>query len=304
MLLLQKVTVAYGISELLTHLSAGETPPHTIRCDINNFVLRFSGEDAASTDGGTVDGVEMVSPPLSLRLVEPSFLLLDDVPGGDGDGRLGRYLEVEFLLGGVFVPAASSAISDTRPRNVDERAMLRSLGLIFYELFSHLTIDGSSAGGSRRDITGDGGTTKDDNQDQEEPGRKKARVSTNRLGNIVPLREFGLPVSISFLVQNLLECGSDDNDGGPAHSYQNLESVVKDLHLLLLDPLRFLFDKHGSNGVVELDFREETLYGRDEEVTKIQEAFCRVSGDGHSEAIFIGGHSGMPFCLHLLAFTY
>jgi predicted ATPase len=38
-------------------------------------------------------------------------------------------------------------------------------------------------------------------------------------------------------------------------------------------------------------FREHTLYGRDNEVFTITEAFCRVSG-GDCESLFIGGFSG------------
>jgi predicted ATPase len=40
-----------------------------------------------------------------------------------------------------------------------------------------------------------------------------------------------------------------------------------------------------------LSFREHTLYGRDNEVFMITEAFCRVSG-GDCESLFIGGFSG------------
>ena len=105
--------------------------------------------------------------------------------------------------------------------------------------------------------------------------------------------EEGLPSSLCLLIQNLTDCGGDGSR--PGNAYDSLESVIKDLHLLLLDPERFLFDNEpthrDTNGRIMPSFREHTLYGRDNEVFTITEAFCRVSG-GDCESLFIGGFSG------------
>jgi hypothetical protein len=105
--------------------------------------------------------------------------------------------------------------------------------------------------------------------------------------------EEGLPSSLCLLIQNLTDCGGDERR--PGNAYDSLESVIKDLHLLLLDPERFLFDNEpthrDNNGRIMPLFREHTLYGRENEVLTITEAFCRVSG-GDSESLFIGGFSG------------
>jgi len=105
--------------------------------------------------------------------------------------------------------------------------------------------------------------------------------------------EEGLPSSLCLLIQNLTDCGGDGIRLGDA--YDSLESVIKDLHLLLLDPERFLFDNEpthrDNNGRIMPSFREHTLYGRENEVLTITEAFCRVSG-GDCESLFIGGFSG------------
>jgi hypothetical protein len=96
------------------------------------------------------------------------------------------------------------------------------------------------------------------------------------------------------VVQNLVECGEYNR---PDNAYESLDAVIKDLHLLLLDPSRFLFNHEfvfESNGRTQqkpLLFREDTLYGRDNEVSLITKAFCRVSS-GKSEAFFVGGFSG------------
>jgi len=74
-----------------------------------------------------------------------------------------------------------------------------------------------------------------------------------------------------------------------------LEVVAKYLHLLLIDPERFLFDQEvhddASVNIMQLNYRKGKLYGRDKEESLITDAFCRVS-HGTSEAIFIGGFSG------------
>jgi hypothetical protein len=94
------------------------------------------------------------------------------------------------------------------------------------------------------------------------------------------------------VIQNLLDC--DGNENRPDNAYESLEGVIKDLHLLLLDPERFLFNQELNNtddDKVMLSFREHTLYGRENEVFVITESFCRVSGGG-CESLFIGGFSG------------
>jgi len=95
------------------------------------------------------------------------------------------------------------------------------------------------------------------------------------------------------MTQNLLECALRE-DGGQLHNaYESLGVLGEDLHLLLLDPDRFLFDSqnHSIDKGKQLLYREGKLYGRDKEETLITDAFCRVSR-GKSEAFFIGGFSG------------
>jgi ABC-type glutathione transport system ATPase component len=115
------------------------------------------------------------------------------------------------------------------------------------------------------------------------------------------MQKLGIPASLCLMTQNLLESASlmedddDDKDNGQSSSddaYKSWTDVVEDLHLLLLDPDRFLFDNDvQSNEYIQLRYRKEKLYGRDKEETLITDAFCRVSR-GKSEAFFIGGFSG------------
>ncbi len=97
--------------------------------------------------------------------------------------------------------------------------------------------------------------------------------------------------SLYLAIQNLLNCGEEDN---PDNAYDSIEEVIKDLHLLPLDPSRFLFNHeptYDDNGRAKLLFREHQLYGRENEVALITEAFCRVSSR-KSASFFIGGFSG------------
>ncbi|KAL7537493.1 hypothetical protein ACHAXR_007855 [Thalassiosira sp. AJA248-18] len=127
------------------------------------------------------------------------------------------------------------------------------------------------------------------------------------LAKYMPLKELGFPASLSLLVKNLLECGWDEFR--PDDALPSLKAASNDLHLLLHDPKRFLFDRnlstlsstpsnqqHGARGGVEgvmlLDIKQNKFYGREAELSHITDVFCRVSLTGESEALFIEGFSG------------
>jgi len=164
---------------------------------------------------------------------------------------------------------------------------------------------------SAEDMHNEGGTdaTPKNGDEQREPTHKRTQLvdlraadvhdaarhekssSALRRGGYPVSLEEGLPSSIQVVIQNLLECGEDNR---PDSAYDSLDEVIKDLHLMLLDPSRFLDDKkplYDELGNRPLSFREHELYGRENEVSLIEEAFCRVSS-GKSESLFIGGFSG------------
>jgi len=149
--------------------------------------------------------------------------------------------------------------------------------------------------------------------DMKEPDRKRSTVrydkkkgksySTLQTKPYAPLQELGLPSSICLLVQALM-------DGHEV--YSSLEAASTDIHLLLSDPDCFLSDlggnysaqlcggsnKNNSNNTtttsnyMQLQIKAGKLYGRENDVNLITDAFCRVSS-GKNEAIFIGGYSGV-----------
>lgn len=109
--------------------------------------------------------------------------------------------------------------------------------------------------------------------------------------NFYSLFEAGYPPALSQVVKNLLDCGSDlfrSDD-----SYQHLEEVIEDLHILLADPGRFLFDKYQTpSRDRRLVVSKDKLYGRAKETALLTDAFCRVALTGHSEAVCVSGFSG------------
>ena len=141
--------------------------------------------------------------------------------------------------------------------------------------------------------------------DDDEPAHKKAKKAqllekeggfpyyecVSDLSSITAvsgMQQLEVPASICRMVQNLFESASESG----SDAYMTLEEVGKDLHLLLLDPDRFLFDREAqSTDKMELLYRKEKLYGRDKEENLITDTFCRVTR-GRNEAFFIGGFSG------------
>eukprot|EP00584_Thalassiosira_punctigera_P010333 CAMPEP_0172526094 /NCGR_PEP_ID=MMETSP1067-20121228/1094_1 /TAXON_ID=265564 ORGANISM="Thalassiosira punctigera, Strain Tpunct2005C2" /NCGR_SAMPLE_ID=MMETSP1067 /ASSEMBLY_ACC=CAM_ASM_000444 /LENGTH=1314 /DNA_ID=CAMNT_0013309531 /DNA_START=85 /DNA_END=4029 /DNA_ORIENTATION=- len=329
-MILRKTIIAYGMTELLAHSRAHHSiAPSPSVCEqfsLDNFAIRFSFSDVAEAAAGAsgqyylpgwkdITGVDMISPPISMNILEPSYLCDND--GGDVEDQIvGRYLEVEFP---IFPDADGTAFAVSQS---EEDVRCHSLGIILYELFSHIAPlpDEGRAGVKKCSIKEDGPTTQLNNDFSRESAhqRKKTKLSDytafvtkeNTFGHqaveesqetpcsafqrtpYFPLIELRFPSSVCLLIRNLLECQSD-NDNRPDDAYDSLETVSKDLHLLLLDPNRFLFDRKPTpeNGYIQLMYRKHKLYGRENEVSKMTDAFCRVSG-GKSEAFFIGGFSG------------
>jgi hypothetical protein len=253
----------------------------------------------------------MLTPRLSVNIIEPSFLR-----GGDDEDelarKLGRYVEVEFPLGTIPYAAAEDAAVFINQSEEDDRCHM--FGVLLYDLFLQQSYEVIRGGHNLMSLSN--GVGKDNeskkpaaarNADASlEPARKKTLrndlrdngilkdVRQERYGACATAVDTGFPSSLCLVIQNLLDCGEGGNNR-PDNAYDSLEAVTKDLHLLLLDPERFLFDNdptyHDTNGQVLLSFREHTLYGRETEISMITEAFCRVSG-GKCECLFIGGFSG------------
>ncbi len=91
--IIRKATVAYGIVELLIRCP-NNNGDSTIGTD--NFEVRFCNKAERLSSWNDIRGVSMISSGLSLSIEESSYLsYLFDHNGGETDGQMGRYLEVE-----------------------------------------------------------------------------------------------------------------------------------------------------------------------------------------------------------------
>jgi hypothetical protein len=122
-------------------------------------------------------------------------------------------------------------------------------------------------------------------------GSKMRSIDESVHMDFYPLFEAGYPPALSQVLTNLLDCGSElfrSDD-----SYQSLEEVINDLHILLQDPGRFLFDQYQAPSQDQrLAMNKDRLYGRANETALLTDAFCRVALTGHSKAVCVSGFSG------------
>ena len=315
-LIIRKATIAYGIVELLKQLDndGGSTDDDKI-IRIDNFMVCTSEENTRSWDD--IRGVSMLSPALSLKIEEPSYLsglFGDDEKTEDGkiDQKIvGRCLEVEHTSSPPLHQKSTQQPATTGAKNdalagidvlaavAESRNRCHLFARLLYELFTNEPFSEDALRYC----------------DEGEPAQKKAKsshlVSSRKklmllrakgdferanlpfnIPCIVRMQKMGIPASLCLMTQNLLECVLSGQGDRSDDAYATLEVVGEDLHLLLLDPDRFLFDNEAPTGdKMQLLYRRNKLYGRDKEETLITDAFCRVSR-GKSEAFFIGGFSG------------
>ncbi|KAL7519085.1 hypothetical protein ACHAWX_003883 [Stephanocyclus meneghinianus] len=119
----------------------------------------------------------------------------------------------------------------------------------------------------------------------------------NHVGNIgrsrvnlplSPLINFGYPPSLSQLVANLVDCGLGLFR---VDAYTSLHEAVTDMQILLREPMLFLSMSPPST--IDAFMGSGKLYGRSNETASLTNAYNRVASSGKSEAIFVGGFSGI-----------
>jgi hypothetical protein len=309
-IILCKTAIAYGIGQSLRQVARYnrdlDLPRASldVQSSIDNFVVRAKAPGQRSRPTWKdIEGVDMLSPRLSMNIIEPSFL--KDENDDDQDDEMGRYLEVE-------LPSLSGTDGEAGVVNQSEEDDLcQSFGDLLYELFFNCRPINT------RENPGDGSGPESEFNNVDvslERACKKVQITDSRLfcdqkncstarvrrekaypallsEKCAGLSGGGFPSSLLLAIHNLLDCGEEDR---PENAYESLDTVINDLHLLLLDPRRFLFDHvptYDDNRRTKLPFKERQLYGREHEMSLITESFCRVSS-GKSESLFIGGFSG------------
>ncbi len=311
-----QTTIAFGIVELLllraknhaTGINNRLCLEEEIRID--NFAVCVSVNNNSKSSRRSWDditGISMLSSGMYISIYEPSYMsclkLEEDEECDNGQITMGRCLEVDLIS-----PPPDDSTTATAEKaagyktSVEENNRCLSLFTrVLYELYCHEPfLDDALL--SDEDCSKEPETSQ---SDRRVPSRKKLMLSraqadyeqhnsTQLLPHTVHMQKRGLPASLCLMMQNLLECDLGDCGQQSGDAYTSLVVVAKDLHLLLFDPDRFLFDKEvnvDTSANMQLLYKKGKLYGRDIEESLVTDAFCRVSR-GTSEAIFVGGFSG------------
>ncbi len=307
-LIVCQATVAYGIVELILrakrHAAANKRPlEEEVR--IENFAVCVVKNNSNSTlrPWDDIKGVSMLSPGMSISIEEPSYLscLMEDDEENDGQTIKGRNLEVELISRHPenSTTTISSNATGKNERVEENNHYLSLLAKLLYKLFfvEQLSEDAPRIEEDYSEKPG----SKLDRHPRKKLMLSRAQVdfdqpnSTRQDPRVVRMRNSGLPASLCLMIEHLFECDLEGCGQPSDDAYTSLEDVAEDLHLLLLDPERFLFDQamqdDAAANVMQLNYRKEKVYGRDKQESQITDAFCRVSR-GTSEAILIGGFSG------------
>eukprot|EP00804_Cyclotella_cryptica_P021275 CCRYP_001545-RB/>CCRYP_001545-RB protein AED:0.16 eAED:0.26 QI:0/0/0/1/0/0.33/3/0/1055 len=276
--MLRKITVGFGIGELLKCISQEHESPVSnyswsqlqSLCSVDNFVVEYVKDGASSEPGWEIDSSSLPSDCNSIEC-------------DNGDGIIGRH-----VVAAITSPFPSDRLKSAAEDVSDSESMLcHLLGVLLYKLFTH-----GRYGVNQHQ------TLADENimilllmklfraHEGDKSWLRQQRVASQFA--FVPLIDFGLPSNLSQLVKNLVDCGS--GLFRPDDSYSSLSVAVNDMQALLSGPSRFLFDGPSSKGNVFLG--NERLYGRSKEIASLKNAFCRVASSGKSESIFVGGFSG------------
>jgi len=323
--MLRRTTVAYGMAELFRHILENDisTPITTTKeqiFSIDNFAVRvLDFTDEIVDPGWEVEGVEMDTPHLSLRIIAPSFsgALFDK---GNNDEMVGKKVDVE-----ISVRKYEEGFSLFQNRGSEMR-FCHLFGRLLNDIFSP-SIRHKFNNVTELDI---GGTIpkakcweKSQNcaaspfgefvckkkqsltdlcpQNFEEGEiflnsvRKKSTHQEQEA--ISSLLDLGFSSCVWDMVKNFSASGLTGLC--PDEAYSSIQSACEDIRLLLLDPERFLYHDelkaapgNSDHAKTPLRIPKNKLYGREKEISIISDSFCRVATTGVCEAFLIRGWSG------------
>ncbi|KAL3817360.1 hypothetical protein ACHAXA_004486 [Cyclostephanos tholiformis] len=208
-----------------------------------------------------------------------------------------------------ILPFSAEYKSCGNVRDRDEFHRIYSLGLVFYELFSGgerppvtKVINGetlpyydqaSSIDFSRRlsfsDQPGDIGDSSIQISDVHPiPRKKKASPILSTLCSITieTLKRKGVPVSLSSLIGNMIDCVNGDLSGRDA--YRTMSDVRSDLQLMLDKPDRFLYDMDVEKLAVTGLQLNEAVFDRTTDYSALQNSYRRSISGEYEFAVIVG----------------
>ena len=165
---------------------------------------------------------------------------------------------------------------------------LQSLG---EELYEHFCGFRPFSTANQRDVDITDNNCDTDNDQKEDLRSKRGKVVGS--GSYIPLSDMGFPSSLSILIQQLCSINTNFADTPANMPYTSVEDVLEELQLMSNDPDRYLFG--GSVGQPQtgtLHFEEGKLYGREEELSDVMNAFRNLKTNERREVLCITGDSG------------
>ena len=176
---------------------------------------------------------------------------------------------------------------------------LYTLGAILYEILSQgdsslvnaLNLIGASKSRSfgAIDLMGEGERSDSSETIVHRKKKTPSDVMSNHYSKLVVcLERIGIPQSLCALVKNLLDCNEGEFCGDDA--YKSFSDVILDLQLMRDHPSRFLYNiEVGHDHSFSIS---DKLYGREDEITRIEHA-CERSAKGECSAVMIVGEAGV-----------
>ena len=283
--LIRKLTVAYAIGELLKHLKdsvLSYSQDEILRlCCVDNFSVTVHADGV--TDEAGVMGIDMVSPPMSLKVI-PKYVGCSINDTFANAGARGRDIETVITRHSPFCCAKISAQDKTR----NDGSICYALGVLLHFIFSGgNTTDNSNA--SLQENSQHSTLMNDLLRSlsvgaEETHSTKRAFVSSQCIEeSSTNATGYG---QIGRLLRDLLSCESLELTSRSETAYASLDAVIDDMHLLLLDPSRYVFDVNHQLS------KDTKMYGRSSEATTLLNAYYRVIASGKSEALLVKGFSG------------
>lgn len=308
---LKKLTIAFAIGKLLHHLKdsilsySREELLHL--CCVDNFSVSFPGP-TGEQDWDVLVGVDMIAPLVSLQVIAKSFDGSEVRRGGieaiitrhspfccakaacrDGTSdnyicyALGTLLHFIFLGGESTVGDDIDALS--LPENTQTQSPMDDFSRQIQDNYSSmndflrsLSISPSAMG------MNNGSSLSETTCAETSRPAKCSRVPMNTHESIASQI---VPGQVYRVLRDLLDCQNALDIYSSVSAYQSLDAAIEDIHTLLLNPARFVF-QDANQWLSPIT----TMYGRSSEAERILNAYCRVASSGRSEAFIIRGPSG------------
>lgn len=297
---LRKLTVAFAIGKLIQHLKlslSNYSQDELARmCSVDNFVVHASADE--------VFAIDMISPSASLNVTSNCFDKSNFFTSRDSEEHLGGDVKTFMTRHSPFC-CAKTAEEDNDGGN-NEISLCYAFGVLLHFIFlgEFSTFDISTNPANPQEIHSHVGEllrslsispTRTHSYTKESASNEASRdfAAAELARPIKHVRKSSqnqdsqpiLSGQLSFIVRDLL-IGTTEDDGNRSKTFAFLDAVLDDMHMLLLQPNRLLFDINHQLKVTT------AMYGRTAEAKALTNAFCRSSTSGHSEAFTITGFSG------------